>query len=77
MLAASNVSCALQACFEEGLLSEAEYSAQCEALHLGAEPRRGKIGLVCLISVPVVAGFLLRFHGIRLLVFGLFVCFSV
>ena len=43
LLAASRVSCALQACFEEGLRSEAEYSAQREALHLGAEPRRGKI----------------------------------
>ena len=77
MLAASHVSCAFQACFEEGLLSEAEYSAQREALHLGAEPRRGKICLVCLISVPVVAGLLLRFLCIRLLVFGFFVCFSV
>ena len=51
--------------------SEEEYSTQRGVLHLGAEPRRGKM-----MSVPFAAGFLLRFLCIRLLVFGFFVCFS-
>ena len=34
---------ALKECCDEGLLSEEEYRAQREALHLGAEPRRGEI----------------------------------
>ena len=42
--------------------SEEEYSTQREVLHLGSEPRRGKM-----MSVPFAAGFLLRFLGIRLL----------
>ena len=50
--------------------SEEEYSTQRGVLHLGAEPRRGKM-----MSVPFAAGFLLRILCIRLLAFGFFVCF--